>query len=130
MDDIIIKSNHLKVNKADGKADFSGDVIVWFDGAVLKTQRIILIINDSGTKRELEKIVFPSKLSAMNESENETIIADSAEYLADKNLLIFKGNIYMQKDERLVKCDELIYHVQIKAIHTHKSKNNKITDQN
>lgn len=120
MDDIIIKSDNLFINKEEGRAYFTGNVIVWFDEALLKTTKIIIVIKEGEKKRELEKIIFPSKLTAMKESENEMIVADSGEYIAHENLLSFKGNIYMQKDERLVKCNELNYFTKIKAIETTK----------
>jgi predicted nucleotidyltransferase component of viral defense system len=90
--------------------------LVWFDDAVLKTTDITLLVKEEGKNRTLEKIIMPAKLTAMKEDEDEIIIADSAEYIATKKLLKFKGNIYMKKDERLVKCDELNYFTAIKGI--------------
>jgi lipopolysaccharide export system protein LptA len=116
VEDIIIESDDLVVNKTAGTARFSGAVVVWFDDAVLKTTDVVLVVKEEGKKRALEKIIMPAKLTAMKQSENEIIIADSAEYIAAERLLKFKGNIYMKKGERLVKCDELNYFTAIKGI--------------
>lgn len=118
IDDVIIKSDHLLVNKEEGRAYFTGNVVVWFDDAMLKTTKIIIALKDGDKKRELEKIIFPAKLTAMKDGSNEMIIADNGEYIASENLLTFKGNIYMQKGERLVKCNELKYFTKIKEIKT------------
>lgn len=122
IEDVIIKSDHLLVNKVEGRAYFTGNVVVWFDDALLKTTKIIVVIKEGDKKRELERIIFPSKLTAMKESADEVIIADSGEYIVNENLLTFKGNIHMQKDERLVKCNELKYFTKIKAIRTTEDK--------
>jgi lipopolysaccharide export system protein LptA len=116
LEDIVIESDDLVVNKSKGTARFTGNVLVWFDDAVLKTTDITLLVKEEGKNRTLEKIIMPAKLTAMKEDEDEIIIADSAEYIATKKLLKFKGNIYMKKDERLVKCDELNYFTAIKGI--------------
>jgi len=116
IDDITIKSDRLTVNKKDGKVYFSGNVVAWFDEAILKTTDVIIVINDSSPKRKLERIIFPSKLTSMKESDDEVVVADSAEYEANSNLLKLKGNIYMQKGEYFVKCNELTYFAKIQTI--------------
>jgi len=116
LEDIVIESDDLVVNKASGVANFSGKVIVWFDEAVLKTTGLQIMVRDIGKKRTLEKIVIPHKLTAMNSKENEVIIADGAEYIVSEKMLRFQGNIYMQKDQHLVKCDELMYLTKIQKI--------------
>ncbi len=116
IDDVVVNSDDLVVDKILGTAKFTGDVVICFDDAILKTTELTLLVTEDGVKRVLDKIILPSKLSAFNHSKNEVVVADGGEYIASEKLLKLTGNIYMQKDERLVKCDELIYVMEIKSI--------------
>jgi lipopolysaccharide export system protein LptA len=121
VDDIVIQSDDLVIDKITGTARFVGEVIVWFDDAVLKTTEIVVVVKEENKKRVLNKIMMPAKLTAMKQSYDEIIIADGGEYIAGKKLLRFKGNIYMQRDKRLIKCDELEYFTEIKGISSDKN---------
>lgn len=121
VEDMFITSDTLVLDKQNSKADFAGLVVLYADDMVLKTNRLVVRIKALATKRVVDHIAIPTKLTATKHSMDEVVVADSAEYDPSTGILKFKGNIYMQKNQHFVKCDNLIYHTKINTIATTKN---------
>ncbi|MES2214901.1 MAG: LptA/OstA family protein, partial [Pseudomonadota bacterium] len=109
LDDVLITSDKLILDKQSSQADFSGVVVIYADNMVTRTTRLIVKIKEVDNKRSIERLILPAKLTAIKQAdikgnEEEIIMADSAEYDTLTGILTFKGNIYMQKSKHWVKC--------------------------
>lgn len=122
IEDLIINSSHLKLNKNTLEGIFSGNVTLWFNnGIIIKTDKMIIKLKLENNKRKVQEITIPHKLQAIKIDENNktvVIIADQAIYLFDNEELRLTGNINMQEKENFVKCNELIYLTNLKNIQT------------
>lgn len=120
IEDMIINSDHLRINENTLEGIFSGNVILWFNnGIIIKTDKIIIKLKIKDGKRRVEKITIPHMFSAIKTDENNKdliITADHANYYFDIEELHLIGNINMQEKETFVKCNELIYLTNLKNI--------------
>jgi lipopolysaccharide export system protein LptA len=116
VEELFITSDTLVLDKQNSKAEFSGLVLLYADDMVLKTSGLVVKIKELATKHVVDHITIPAKLTATKHGIDEVVMADSAEYDPSTGVLEFKGNIYMQKNQHIVKCDNLIYHTQINAV--------------
>jgi lipopolysaccharide export system protein LptA len=109
-DDITINSHDLVVNKSQNKSYFYGKVILWCGDLILKTEELVLEFStDKNGKKELNRMIIPKKLSAIKQDLSSVIIADEAEYDNPSGVLLFKGKVYLQNQDKVVRCDELTY---------------------
>lgn len=129
LEDFTINSDELFIEKESGSSKFVGNVVIWFDnGIVIETTELILKMKDIDGKQTIDRIVIPKSVRAVkfescsSDALEVTMIANSAEYIVEKSELRLSGGIYMQKDENLVKCDELLYYTKISKILTQKKK--------
>lgn len=111
-----INSNSLTIDQTTQKAQFTGDVIVLFDNMILKTSLLEIIYKIVGKERTIDYIIIPTKLTAIREKTQETVIADSAEYSMSKKQLVLLGNIIMQKQDNIIKTNKLVYHTDLQSI--------------
>lgn len=120
LEDLIINSDHLKLNETTLEAIFRGNVTLWFNnGIIIETDKMMIKLKAKNGKREIEKIIIPHNLRAIKANEDNTkitITADQACYTFDTQELRLMGNINMQENENFVKCNELIYLTNIKSI--------------
>ena len=118
-DKIQITSDNLTLNKKDLSATFEGNVRVFFEDQALSTTKLIIYYSDLGPKREIIKIVFPTKIKAIKNYKNDVtdvIVANSGEFdnLAKELTLI--GNVQMQKDDNILVTDKMVYSAKLKSI--------------
>lgn len=111
-----INSNSLTIDQTRQKAQFTGDVIVLFDNMVLKTNLLEVIYKVVGNEKTIDYIIIPTKLTAIREKSQETVIADSAEYSMTKKELVLSGNIILQKQDNIIKTNKLVYHTDLQSI--------------
>ena len=64
-DKIQITSDNLTLNKKDLSATFEGNVRVFFEDQSVSTNKLIIYYSDLGPKREIVKIIFPTKIKAI-----------------------------------------------------------------
>jgi lipopolysaccharide export system protein LptA len=118
-DKIQITSDNLTLNKKDLSATFEGNVRVFFEDQAVSTNKLIIYYSDLGPKREIVKIIFPTKIKAIKNYKNgviDVVVADSGEFdnLAKKLTLI--GNVQMQKDDNVLVTDKMVYSAKLKSI--------------
>lgn len=110
MENIVIKSDHLKVDKNNNTSYFSGNVVVWCGDFILKTNTLILHKKQGNEK--IMHMILPEHVEAMKEDMSEVVVADKGNYDGLSKILILKGNAYIQKDNRIIKCDYFKYHIK------------------
>ena len=108
-DDIKITSDVLIVDKHRNTSDFRNNVIVWCGDMILKTNELVIEVYEDHGKKRINRLIAPGKLSAIKQDMTEIVVADTAEYSGKTHTLTLKGDIYLQKEERVVKCNELVY---------------------
>ncbi len=118
-DKIQITSDNLTLNKKDLSATFEGNVRVFFEDQAVSTNKLIIYYSDLGPKREIVKIIFPTKIKAIKNYKNgaiDVVVANSGEFdnLAKKLTLI--GNVQMQKDDNVLVTDKMVYSAKLKSI--------------
>ena len=118
-DKIQITSDNLTLNKKDLSATFEGNVRVFFEDQAVSTNKLIIYYSDLGPKREIVKIIFPTKIKAIKNYKNgaiDVVVANSGEFdnLAKKLTLL--GNVRMQKDANILVTDKMIYFAKLKSI--------------
>lgn len=118
-DKIQITSDNLTLNKKDLSAIFEGNVRVFFEDQAVSTNKLIIYYSDLGPKREIVKIIFPTKIKAIKNYKNgaiDVVVANSGEFdnLAKKLTLI--GNVQMQKDDNVLVTDKMVYSAKLKSI--------------
>lgn len=112
---IYINSDQLIFNKIDNSADFNGEVILWFDNLLLKTNNLKIIYKNNHKKRTIDKILIPQKLIS-KKGEDDILIADSGEYLLDSSKLTLIGNVKLLYKDNVLKTDKLVYYEQLRKI--------------
>lgn len=129
LDDIMIDSDNLIIDKKNNLSTFKGNVILCFDnGIIIETDKIIITNtkNQETNKESFEKIIIPSKLRGIKNSTDQktqkqsltTLIADKATYILSESKLVLEGNIYMQENDNLIKCNQLVYLTKITKLST------------
>lgn len=114
--DLMIQSDSLVVNQKKHMAVFKGMVKLYFNDLCLRTHEIKVLYKQINNKNTIEKIIVPNKLGAIRSIDEDIIIADSAEYTADNNQLILKGNIIIQHDDNILSTDQMIYITNLNEI--------------
>lgn len=109
---LYINSDHLVINQAKQQADFTGEVILWFDDMMVKTTNLKIFYKTVDNKKTIDHIIMPAKLTAKKNNGAELLIANSAEYFIEKKELILLGDVVIQKDDRIIKTDKLVYYMQ------------------
>ena len=121
LEDMIINSDHLKINQTTMEATFNGSVVLWFNnGIIIETDKLIITATETNNKRRPEKITIPYKFRAIQNKKNNNIaiIGDKAEYIFKTEELKLSGNINIQSEENFIKCEELVYLTNLKNITT------------
>lgn len=108
-----ITSDTLIIDKIKQKAEYIGNVVVYFDNAVLRTKKLYIIYKTVSDKQTIDYVVVPTKLTVERKINNELLFADSAEYLLDNKQLTLLGNVVLQRDNNILKTNKLIYYVDI-----------------
>ncbi|MCC8417081.1 MAG: hypothetical protein LN588_00780 [Rickettsia endosymbiont of Bryobia graminum] len=109
---LYINSDNLVIDQVKRQAQFTGEVILWFDDLMIKTTDLKIFYKIIGNKKTIDRIIMPSKLTAKKNDTKELLIANSAEYFVEKKELILRGNVIIQKDEHIIKTDKLVYYMQ------------------
>src|SRR4051812_35846475 len=64
---LYINSDHLTINQQTQKAHFTGEVILWFDGMMVKTSKLEVTYKIVAGKRTIDYIEIPTNLTAKKE---------------------------------------------------------------
>ena len=122
-DSIASMPNNLKINsdsliiKQDKlSATFAGSVLVVFDSLRLTTSELTVFYTDSEQKKEIHKIVIPTKLTAIRNCGKEIVIADRGVFDNTTKKLTLEGNVKMQKEDNVLVTDKLIYSANFESI--------------
>lgn len=116
-DDIYIDSDILTINRQENSATFEGEVILWFEDMLLKTSKLQVIYKEGQDKSTtIDRIIIPRKVKATKPSDQEVIIADSAEYNVEKAELILLGDVVLQRGEHILRTKRLVYHGNLRSI--------------
>ena len=114
-DHLSINSENLNIDRINNIANFKGEVILWFDDIVLKTDEITIYYKkDDNDKNSIDKIIIPYKLGAYNHQTDEVVIANEAKYFHDQAKLILFGNVNLQRQNNILKTSQLIYYTKLK----------------
>ena len=108
-----ITSDTLIIDRAKQKAEYLGNVIVYFDNAVLQTEKLYIFYKTIDNKQAIDHIVIPTKLNVERKANNELLLADSAKYFFDNKQLILLGNVVVQHDDNILKTNKLIYYLDV-----------------
>jgi len=114
--EIIINSDDLTYDKIKNVASFEGEVIMWFDDLILKTTNIKIFYKQVAGKNKIDRIVIPNKLKALQQKNQNILIADTAVYSFDKNELSLESNVMLLHDDNILKTDKLIFVTELKKI--------------
>jgi lipopolysaccharide export system protein LptA len=109
---LYINSDNLVIDQGKMQAQFTGEVILWFDDLMVKTTDLEIFYKIIGNKKTIYRIIMPSKLTAKKNDTKELLMANSAEYFVKKKELILVGDVVIQKDEHIIKTDKLVYYTQ------------------
>lgn len=113
---IHINSRHLTLDRNKDIATFTGEVILYFDDIVLKTDNLRVFYKKSATGKEyIEKIIIDNKLIAKKDDDT-ILIADYARYLPQASILVLTGNIKLQHKKYLLETTRLVYHTKLRQI--------------
>lgn len=115
-DKIQVNSDKLTLNQDDLSATFSGSVVILFEDGALKTNIIKVYYKKEEDNHKIDKIIFPEKFTITKDSGKEIIIADSGEYLNNKNKLILNGNVILYKDGNIIITEQAVYFTKLKNI--------------
>ncbi|MEG8230432.1 palindromic element RPE1 domain-containing protein [Candidatus Rickettsia tasmanensis] len=108
-----ITSDSLIIDRTKQKAAYLGNVIVYFDNAILRTKELYIFYKTIDEKQTIDHIVVPTKLTVERKINNELLLADSAKYFCDNKQLMLLGNVILQRDDNVLKTNKLIYYVDI-----------------
>lgn len=108
-----ITSDTLIIDRIKQKAEYLGNVVVYFDNAILRTKELHIFYKTIDDKQTIDYIVIPTKLTVERKINNELLLADSAKYFFDDKQLILLGNVILQRDDNVLKTNKLIYYVDI-----------------
>nr|WP_016916809.1 palindromic element RPE1 domain-containing protein [Rickettsia honei] len=108
-----ITSDSLIIDRTKQKVAYLGNVIVYFDNAILRTKELYIFYKTIDEKQTIDHIVVPTKLTVERKINNELLLADSAKYFCDNKQLILLGNVILQRDDHVLKTNKLIYYVDI-----------------
>jgi lipopolysaccharide export system protein LptA len=114
--DLYINSDEAIFDRLKNSTNFTGEVILYFDDMILKTSNLKFIYKNIKNKRKLEKIIISSRLIAKRDTDQEILIANSAEYCADKGQLTLIGDVKLQRESRILSTEKLLYHTNFKKI--------------
>ncbi len=108
-----ITSDTLIINRVKQKAEYLGNVVVYFDNAILRTEKLFIFYKTIDDKQTIDYIVVPTKLSVEKKINNELLLADSGKYCLDNKQLILLGNVVLERNNNILKTNKLIYYVDI-----------------
>ncbi len=108
-----ITSDTLIIDRIKQKAEYLGNVVVYFDNAILRTKELYIFYKTIDDKQTIDYIVIPTKLTVERKINNELLLADSAKYFFDDKQLILLDNVILQRDDNVLKTNKLIYYVDI-----------------
>ncbi|HJD58368.1 MAG TPA: hypothetical protein LFV92_04100 [Rickettsia endosymbiont of Ceroptres masudai] len=108
-----ITSDTLIIDRIKQKAEYLGNVVVYFDNAILRTKELYIFYKTIDDKQTIDYIVIPIKLTVERKINHELLLADSAKYFFDDKQLILLGNVILQRDDNVLKTNKLIYYVDL-----------------
>lgn len=108
-----IHSDSLTIDKEKGRAIFSGKVSVVFRDMKLKTEKIEVIYAKSDKGDKIDKIIIPRKLRIIKNCGNEAAIAKKGVFDATNNRLELAGDVILEKDDKILKTNILVYHTTL-----------------
>ena len=115
-----IDSDELTIDQTKQRATFTGEVLIWFDDMLLKTNNLEILYKVSGQKRTISEINIPVRLIARRSGGQELLIADSAKYIVEKQELSLFGNVIVQNNKGIIKTDKLIYYTKLDKLNLKK----------
>ncbi|WP_218460677.1 LptA/OstA family protein [Rickettsia sp. TH2014] len=108
-----ITSDTLIIDRTKQKAEYLGNVVVYFDNAILRTKELYIFYKTIDDKQTIDYIVIPTILTVERKINNELLLADNAKYFFDDKQLILLGNVILQRDDNVLRTNKLIYYVDI-----------------
>ncbi|MFY9590064.1 LptA/OstA family protein [Rickettsia endosymbiont of Halotydeus destructor] len=114
-DAVYIESDSLIIDRIKQKIKYIGNVIVYFEDAILKTKTLEIVFNIEGNEKTVKYIIIPTKLTIKKTKHDELLIADSAKYFLDNKQLILLGNVILQYKDSILKTDKFVYYIDMKS---------------
>ncbi len=111
-----IDSDDLVIDEIKKQANFTGEVILWFDDMILKTTNLEVFYKVINNKRIIDYINIPSKLTAKRNNDQELLIANTAQYFVDQKKLVLIGNVIVQNNNGIIQTSKLVYHAELRNI--------------
>ena len=113
---IKIISDDLIIDDKSLSADFKGSVTVIFEDMILKTDNLKIRYVDNKGKKSVDMIEIPGKLKAIKTTCQELVVADRGEYSVSLNQLVLYGNVRMQRDNNVLITDKMVYVTKLKSM--------------
>lgn len=105
-----ITSDRLLVDQKDFSTHFQGNVVVLFKDYILKTEELIVTFDAKAQK--IEKVTIPKLVKMVSKSSKEVVIAERAFYDKKLQQLILSGNVVVQKENHVLKTNQIIYDIK------------------
>ncbi len=105
-----IKSDHLKLDKANNIVNFYGNVMVNFQEMELKTDSLQVTFRQINGKNKIEKILIPTKLQVIKTNTQEIAVAGSGEFNADSKTLTLINNVIIKREDYIIRTNKFIYY--------------------
>ena len=117
-----IKSDKLNIYGKEKKGDFLGNVILTKDGAIIKSDKMIALLDRDD---KLDKIYAYGNVKI--EDKNQVAIGEYGEYFVKNSKLVLKDKVTLFKDGNSISGELLNYDVDAKKADLIGSKENKST---
>ncbi|PCJ29583.1 MAG: hypothetical protein COA94_00845 [Rickettsiales bacterium] len=111
-----IDSDNLTIKKDDSSASFTGSVEASFNDYKLTTSKLTILYGTINGKKDIVKIVIPSKLKLIKPCSEEIAIADRGIFDNKTKKLTLTGNVMLQQKDNILATDKLVYSGNFKAI--------------
>ncbi|MDC0864605.1 LptA/OstA family protein [Rickettsiaceae bacterium] len=111
-----ISSDSLRMQNDNMSATFLGNVKLVFNNFELITDRLIVFYSNSSDKKEIEKIVIPVSLKAINMCYEEIVTADSGEFDNSTKKLTLEKNVRILRDGNTLVTDKVVYSSYLQKI--------------
>lgn len=101
-----VTSDSLEVERLKGVAVFKGDVKALYKDVTL-TSNVLKIVYDekSVTDNKIEKIIATGNVKLIQGT--DTVVSEFAEYFVNKDVIIFKENVVMDRNGNILEGDHL-----------------------
>ena len=114
-----VKADNVVINYKDGTVTFNKEVKLRLEELSLTTDKIILILKKDSNKlhyNHIDKIIIPSKFSAIGVRGCDFLRGEKAEFDAKKEELSSKGRILIIKGQNSIIANEILYQLKHKKL--------------